>query len=425
MKLKIYHNRTLVGFLQSTEGGIAFQYDETYLNAPGSYPISLSLPLQTQPLPFRQTERFFEGLLPEGDERTRVARYLQVSSASLLKLLEALAGDCVGNLTVLTESQDIEQLYQSSGYVPLSSENFDDIIGNDVDLITKLTADNRLSIPGAQTKIGLYCNDDPTAADAQWFIPKGLATSNYIIKPSSKLYHSTALNEYFCTKLAQRAGISTAEIWLLSQNDNPVLISKRFDRESFDEPLEGSRATDRYLARLCQEDFCQALSVSPNHKYQADGGPGFAQILNVLRFETSPADVQSFIRIFLFNYLIGNCDAHAKNYSIFRRADGSLGLTPAYDLVSTTLYPNLTRNVAIAVGNVYGIDRIGADDFKRLCEQTSIAWSLIERTISDLAESLLSGIDEVFADVADKGFVQDGAQLSSHLKAEVSARASL
>jgi serine/threonine-protein kinase HipA len=208
VELRIYHNRTFVGYLRSAEGGISFTYDSAYLAEPTSFPLSPSLPPQREPQSIRQTERFFEGLLPEGEERRRVARYLRVSSTSLLKLLAALAGDCVGNLTVLAPADDIDRLYEACAYEPLSARDFEDIISNDADLITKITADNRLSIPGAQTKIGLYSGGEPTNSAGQiWYVPKSLSASSRIIKPDSKLYKHTSLNEYICSRLAVLSGI--------------------------------------------------------------------------------------------------------------------------------------------------------------------------------------------------------------------------
>lgn len=425
MELLIFHNRTQVGTLRSIEGGLTFQYQDNYLAELNSYPLSLSLPLQDEPLPIRQTERFFEGLLPEGEERVRAARYLKVSSTSTAKLLAALAGDCVGNLTVLEPGADLDALIAASSYEPLSQKDFQGIINNNPDAITRVSAENRLSIPGAQPKIGLYCKTDqqlgskanPLITDNQeWCVPKGLFASTHIIKPSSRIYSNTSLNEHFCNQLASRASIEAAKTRVINNGGSAVLISERFDRQ---------KTPEGFVERLCQEDFCQVLSYSPNSKYQTDGGPGFSRILDVLRFEMSnpPADVQRFLRVFIFNYLIGNCDAHARNYSIRRTLDGRLGLAPAYDLVSTTFYPDLSTNIAIGVNNTYALERIKQSDFESMCDDNDVSWPLFQRITAEVAEGSISGLGKVQEELADKGFEDDALRLREHLESGISKRA--
>jgi serine/threonine-protein kinase HipA len=206
---------------------------------------------------------------------------------------------------------------------------------------------------------------------------------------------------------------------MMSQSPNSkgsaVLISERFDRQ---------KNQDGFIERLCQKDFCQALSYSPESKYQVDGGPEFSQILDTLRFEMSnpPLDVQRFLRVFIFNYLIGNCDAHARNYSIRRTLDGRLSLAPAYDLVSTTLYPNLSTNIAIGVNNTYALERIRRDDFKALCEKNRLAWLPFQRIAADVTENIINGLRETQEQLDDKGFKDEVLQVRVHLESEVSKR---
>jgi len=416
VRLLVYHNRIQVGAVQSVEGGLEFHYSAEYLATPNRHPVSLALPLQEAPLPIRATERFFEGLLPEGEERAKAARYLRVSSQSVTKLLAAMAGDCVGNLTILAPDDDLDSLLAASSYEPLSPGDFQDILNNDLDAITRISAENRLSIPGAQPKIGLYCAVDPLANNGEgWYVPRGLYASTHIIKPNLLAFDNTSLNEYFGSQLARRAGLETPRTWIANNNGNAVLISERFDRYENE---------DGFIERLCQEDFCQALSYSPNNKYQADGGPGFAQILDILRFEMTnpPADVQRFLQLFIFNYLIGNCDAHARNYSIQRTSDGLLRLAPAYDLVSTTFYPKLSTNVAMGVNNTYALAKIDTDDFKTMCEDNRIAWELFERIAASLVEGIIGGVDAIEEELREAGFGAKAHKLKEHFATEVEVR---
>jgi serine/threonine-protein kinase HipA len=419
VRLSVYHNQTRVGYLQTREGGLSFSYDLDYLNSAAGHPLSCSLPLQERPHPFHTTERFFDGLLPEGEERRRIARYLRVSSGSLARLLAALAGDCVGNLTILNETQSIEELVAKSGYRPLPKEVLTGILGSDGDTIARVAAENRLSIPGAQPKIGLYCAEKhATIADTEWYVPEGLAASTHIIKPSSLLYGDTALNEYCCSRIAVACKIATAHMTLHNHEGRPVLISRRFDR-AVDE--------DGTVLRLFQEDFCQALSFAPENKYELEGGPSFLRMLGIVRHNASDPVTESLklLRIFLFNYLIGNCDAHAKNYSLQRSPEGILRLTPAYDLVSTTFYKNLSTNVAMGVNNVFRLERISRDDFKRFSESTSLSWQTLVRVAGELARQIHSTAPKLEVELAALGFAQSTRPLTRHLLEEAEKRAAI
>jgi serine/threonine-protein kinase HipA len=416
MRLSIYHNQTEVGYLQTQEGGLSFSYAADYLSSATGYPISYSLPLQEQPHSFRATERFFDGLLPEGDERRRIARYLRVSSGSLARMLAALAGDCVGNLTILNETQNVDELLAASGYRPLSEKELLGIFNSDGDTIARVAAENRLSIPGAQLKIGLYCDQEyATVANTEWYVPEGLAASTHIIKPSSVLYPDTALNEYCCSRIAAACGIETAHMALYNHRGKPVLVSRRFDR------VVGE---GKNVLRLFQEDFCQALSVAPENKYEIEGGPSFAQILEVVRHATSDpvAETLRLLRVFLFNYLIGNCDAHAKNYSLQRSLEGILRLTPAYDLVSTTFYENLSTNVAMGINNVFRLERITRDDFERFGEDAALSWRVLLQTANELAEGVASVAPELEAEMAALGFADNTHHLIGHILQETERR---
>jgi serine/threonine-protein kinase HipA len=418
MILNIYLNSTLVGNLQSIEGGLRFSYDNTYVSSPNAHPISLSLPLSLQPQPIRQTERFFNGLLPEGDERKKIARYLGVSSTSTAKMLAALAGDCVGNLTLLDEGHSINQLVVESGYEPLSDADFEAIVENSADAIARISTNNRMSIPGAQPKIGLFSETDIIDSTShRWFLPKGLTPSTHILKPSLTTFAHSALNEHICTMLAKACGLKAAATSIINHDGNSVLITQRFDR---------LRLQDGSVMRLSQEDFCQALSIAPENKYQADGGPGLDRIFGIVRMETSDpiASTGTLAGVVLFNYLIGNCDAHAKNYSLQRTLNGDLQLAPAYDIVSTTYYPTLSRNMAMGINNVYAIDRVTADDFVAMCTKLGMSWKSMKAEGIRMAQAILENADNLVAQMALIGFEEQAEILVRHIEEGVLQRSS-
>jgi serine/threonine-protein kinase HipA len=150
-------------------------------------------------------------------------------------------------------------------------------------------------------------------------------------------------------------------------------------------------------------------------------------MLGIVRQNTSDPVTESLklLRIFLFNYLIGNCDAHAKNYSLQRSPEGILRLTPAYDLVSTTFYKNLSTNVAMGVNNVFGLERISRDDFKRFSESTSLSWQTLVRVAGELAQQIHSTAPKLKAEIAALGFAQNARPLTRHLLEETEKRATV
>jgi len=102
---------------------------------------------------------------------------------------------------------------------------------------------------------------------------------------------------------------------------------------------------------LHREDFCQALSVKPESKYQNEGWPSLAQCFELIRRVTRPSapHVLRLLDYVIFNALIGNHDAHVKNFSLLH-ANGTITLAPLYDALSTVLYPELTAKMAMKIG---------------------------------------------------------------------------
>ena len=145
---------------------------------------------------------------------------------------------------------------------------------------------------------------------------------------------------------------------LSSFEDQPVLIIKRYDR------LEENGK----LIRIHQEDFCQALGIMPENKYEEEGGPSFASCIRLIENNSSDPirDLEAFLEMGIFNFFIGNCDAHGKNFSFLMFEDGRIRLAPFYDLTSTAIYPELDRNTAMKYGNEKRLDRITYQDLVKI-----------------------------------------------------------
>ena len=393
MRLLVRQHEALVGYLESTpDRGVMFRYDHDYLASGLARPLSRSLPLRDSPYSQAASMPFFSGLLPDGDLRRRVASYLHISETSAFKLLDALGGECAGTVSLLREGQEAEA--GEPGYDELAAGELDELIKNSERRPLLAPTDGaRLSLAGAQDKIPLYHRD------GHWFRPRGGAPSSHILKPSSPTFPDLPANEYLSMRLAAALGIAVAPVEL-AEIGRPTLIVERYDR---------SRSPDGTIQRVHQEDSCQALGIMPEDKYETDGGPGFAMISRLLRETCAEplAAIEALIEIALFNILIGNCDAHGKNFSLLYRDRGP-ALAPFYDLVSTTAYPELSAKLSMRFGSEYRIDRIRAADFEAFAKDIGVKARLVGERFEELVEKAsdawetIGGLEELrpYSDLA-------------------------
>ena len=387
MKLNVFFGNKKAGSLESTENrGVIFVYDENYLNDKNSVPLSASLPLQKEEFPQKQCIPFFSGLLPEEDSRKKIADYLHISETSTLKLLEALGGECAGLISILNE----EDSFSKETSFKLDSENYELLDDKKLsEFIEKMNtrplikADDklRLSLAGAQEKLAL------AKINGEWYLPLNGAPSTHILKPArTGSLSSLAQNEYICMKLAKFFGLPVPDVDLLKIAEKDIFVVERYDR---------IKEAD-LIQRLHQEDFCQALGIISTSKYQNDGGPGIADILKtILKVCTVPAlESQKFLRYVLFNYLMGNCDSHGKNYSLLYKKN-RVELSPLYDVVSTTIYSGLTEKLSMKIGKHYEIHKVTKEDFSLLAESLNIKYSVLSKIFDDFARKYIPAFEEL------------------------------
>ena len=390
MRLNVFYGNEKSGYLESTENrGVIFVYDEKYLNQKKSVQLSASLPLQNKEFSQKQCIPFFTGLLPEEDSRKKIADYLHVSETSTLKLLEALGGECAGLISILPE----EEKPLSKNNYTLDSENYEPLEENRLkEFVEKMNtrpfikADDklRLSLAGAQEKLAL------ANIDGNWYLPINGSPSTHILKPTRQgSLSSLAQNEYICMKLAKKIGLPVPNVDLLTIAGKDVFVVERYDRIKKDNSIQ----------RLHQEDFCQALGIMSTSKYQNDGGPGIADIFNVIKDNcTVPAfETQKFLRYVIFNFLIGNCDSHGKNYSLLYK-NKSVELAPLYDAVSTVIYPGLTEKLSMKIGKHYEILKVNKEDFSLLAESLNIKASVFSKIFDDFVCHCSKAFEELKTD---------------------------
>ena len=355
-------------------GNLQFRYDAEYRGPP----VSQSMPVQAEAHPHNLCRAVFGGLLAEGDSRETLARNLGVSAGNDYALLKSVGGDCAGALVLLEAGVELST---APTLRPLGDQELDALLR---DLPQRpLAADERygirLSLAGAQPKVPVVKLDGGAFA-----LPlNAAAATTHIIKPEPARFPGLVDNEAFCMDLARAVELPTAFASRhASSSGLPYLLVERYDRDVTADPIR----------RLHQEDVCQATGHPSDRKYQAEGGPGVADTVALLRASSAvPAqDLPTFWGALVFNWLIGNCDGHAKNFSLLYDA-GAPTLAPLYDLVSTVVYPELTTRLAMTLDGARAIEDVTPDAWTLLAKETGFSArfartateALIERVVDE------------------------------------------
>lgn len=450
-----YDNPITVGYFSKDRS--VFTYETSYLESQDAVPLSLSLPLREQSFTEPEFRPYFEGLLAEGVARSALAAQIGTREDNYLDILAVCGRDCIGDLIVEPENEarqreealeiasleiestkrgaikheaighktgksKIEQEHRVSlSYEPISQSEIAEIFSS-FDSVAAENLSSRLSLAGTQNKIGL-AHDPNTSLNNNWLRPLGFAATTHILKTSH--VRDIPEIEYLCACAAKACGLDVAKTDLIENLDRVVAV-KRFDREVSSSCPSSSNAMDKssdtkkrssdeknnpskkntgsldslsgsikfYVKRLHQEDFTQALGVTSGSKYAELPGGSAATIAKLIRSKSSnPAhDLAAFARSLLFSYAIGNCDAHLKNYSIILRP-ATFSLAPAYDLICTTWFPNLSREVAMSYGGVKDIDEITPACLAQLARDLGMTTSYLRTLAQDITENLLEAIN--------------------------------
>lgn len=339
--LSVYWDSVLVGHLTRTGGQeLSFQYAETFLSLDHARQVSLSLPLQREILRSPRAGSWFANLLPEGEIRGHVARALGVSERNEFAILQGIGGECAGALQLLPAGAPT----QCEGrLIPLPWDELEAKIASfpRPSLLALMVHEGglRLSLAGAQDKLPVHY------ADGELALPSGDKASTHLLKISSGRFPDLVQNELYCMTLAREVGLPVPPT-AMAPTRTPILLVERYDR---------IRQADGGVVRLHQEDFCQALGLPPELKYESEGGPSLIDMFAALGAGSgSPLpDKRALLQWVIFNFIIGNADAHAKNASflIGRMNDPAAPrLAPFYDLVCTEAYDTLSRRLAQKIG---------------------------------------------------------------------------
>ena len=406
-KLNIWMNGIPVGYWETTRQGERLRYFDDWLTDEQARPLSLSLPFLPGNAPYQGqvVTDYFDNLLPDNDTiRRRLAMRHQTGGIDPFQLLAKLGRDCVGAIQLLPEEETPSDVYEIRGEV-LNTARIAQRLRNTTSAQALGQHDHdedlRLSIAGAQEKTALLRHE------GKWLLPHGSTPTTHIFKlPLGLVGHMQAdmrtsvENEWLCSKIVNAYGIPIARCEIEHFEEQKTLVVERFDRTP---SSDGS-----WIIRLPQEDMCQATGASPLRKYQSDGGPGIAQIMELLLgSDHAEQDLRRFFKTQLIFWVLAATDGHGKNFSIAHLAGGRYRATPIYDVLSAhpvigkgkNQIPPQKAKLAMAVRgstNYYLIEKIQRRHWIAQAQQVGLGAAAAEQLIEEIIEST----EAVIADVS-------------------------
>lgn len=427
-ELWVWMNGERVGtWVRTRTGGHRFVYQPAWLQSPRVRPLSLSLPITAdRTVNGVVVARFFDNLLPDDDRiRRRVGARFRAGSTEAFDLLAAIGRDCVGAVQLLPPGQ------APVGFDTLQFEPMDEqAVERHLHSVAAEPApgagpgpdDLRISIAGAQEKTALL------KVDGRWCRPLGATPTTHILKLPLGLVGGRRLdlshsvhNEWLCAQLLREMGLPVAGTETATFGDQTVLVVERFDRAwvgtaKGPATVTGAPAGGRWIARLPQEDLCQALGVSAQDKYEINGGPGMANCLRVMtagRF--AQADVHHFLCAQLAFWLLAASDGHGKNFSIFLLPGNGYRMTPLYDVLS--LWPVIGQGpnqvswqraklaMAVRAKNVHWeLANIQARHWRTLAERSGVAgvWPAMQEMVARVEAAIAAVTARLPADFPER-----------------------
>lgn len=379
---------------------VEFLYDEQYLQNPRATPLSASMPKNAVGHGPETVMPWLSNLLPDAEEvRNRWAAKFSERRTDPFTLLEHMGEDAPGSVQIVPE-----------GVVPADSGALSPLSENDIARrVRAILADpdhwvddtdddeSRFSLGGNQGKFAL------AQIDGAWFEPNGRAPSTHIVKPGMVLAtghtddHVQAV-EFVTMRAARALGVHAARVDILDFDGVYAFVTTRFDRR---------RLADASVARIHQEDFCQALGVYPARKYEQDGGPTMADMMQLVLVTSSPSyrvdDQMNLAELFAFNLLVAGVDAHAKNHSLLH-VGNTTRLAPAYDLISAHgLWPAdrvmYKSSAAVRYGKERPYRKITSRDIVRTADVLGIPRGIFATNLDVMSRALHAAFDAAIDEV--------------------------
>lgn len=400
LELHVMHGQRLVGRLgYYPEGGRwTFDYEASWRDAPGSFVLAPMFALDAPVGSFdsEAIKRFLVNLFPEGRAFEVAVEQLRISRTNSFALLVEYGRDTSGAFEFVDPNRTIPSVPKRAVRYEELSER---IRTQAQDGLAVWDQKVRMSVAGFQNKLLVY-TEDPLRdlhPDLPIYLVEPPLASTVILKPEPARVHLLAANEHFCMRLAQALGYPVAQVALLRVPE-PVLAVQRFDRIQHD---------GDHVERLHVIDACQAMGYSVDYKYERYIGrhrPEYRNGMSLPKlFSLSAQSASAGIKIklellqwVLFQLLIGNADAHGKNFSYFVQ-ERWLRPTPWYDLVSVAMYPQLEQEFAMGVGDAFTWEALNGYELAHFLHTCGLPTLPLVREIKRLAAALPALIQKLIA----------------------------
>lgn len=383
--LSVYFETRLVGRIDVGAEGPSFVYDPAWLKTRGAFPISVTMPLSPRSIPPDVFLPWASNLLPEGQQLKTIGSRLGASGDDVVEILRQIGRDTAGALSIGTPGTA-----STAHWKPVETEADLERIIAELPRKPFLVGDEgvSMSLAGVQSKLAVAINDRGRVC-----IPLDGAPSTHILKPDSDSLYGGVQNETLCLVLARRCGLNAAEVTTGKAGKRTYLLVRRFDRQ---------RHKDR-VRRLHQEDFCQALGRPPSAKYEANQtgtkGPTLSDMFALTRSAMSAADTVALLDFVIFNVLMCNTDAHAKNYSLLITGK-AFKVAPIYDVMCADVWDGVTKNLAQKVAGKNRGEHLKHRHWLRMAEDCGLNPTRLVARVESLAAKVTGEIDQAITEVA-------------------------
>lgn len=386
--LDVWFADKLVGYIERKSESvldIAFRYADGWRDIPGAFPVSLSMPLSQPDYGPDKTYPWFMNLLPEGRALQIIGNVLNIAELDVFAMLEEMGGDLPGALEVrrhgavnYAHAPAVRPLTESelAGCIRILPERPVLVGGEGV----------TMSLAGAQDKLPVVRLKDGRLALPLYGMP-----STHILKPRSNKFRDSVPNEAYGMMLAKAVKLYVAPVAVGQAEDIEYLLVQRYDRV-----IEG-----RNVTRVHQEDLCQATGFPPYLKYEWNReiqmhGPSLKDCMDTIgSAPNSAVNKMRFFDAMLFNILVGNVDAHSKNYSLLLRGGEAVELAPIYDVMNGDIYPDMTRNLAIKVGSKQRGGHLHGRHWNRFAEENGLSPTHVRKRVATMSKAVLEKAPEV------------------------------
>jgi len=383
--LPVYFEQRLVGAIDIDKSGPGFRYDADWVLLRGAFPISITMPLT----PGRICAKIFlpwaANLLPENEQLRTLGQILGMARSDVIGLLSAIGGDTAGALSIgqpgrtatvqwrpIESSADLERLIDDLPNKPF-------LVGEE---------GVSMSLAGGQTKLAVAVDEAGRIC-----VPMNGSPSTHILKPDMPRLYGSVQNEAFCLTLARRMKIPTPHTTTGQAGNRTYLLTRRYDRTDV-----GGR-----WRRLHQEDYCQALGKPPSAKYETNQtgicGPTLPEMFDLTRRHMRPSEILRLLDMVIFNVLVCNTDAHAKNYSIMLRGNGA-SLAPMYDVICADVWNNVTKSMVQKIGGTSRADHLKEGQWQQFAAGCGLNPAQVLDRVGALAKSAIAELGAAETQVA-------------------------